>query len=77
MIAFDIVCLGMKTLRNALFVDSTNSIIENTVVVMRTAIEIEEKAGLKNILVLFHHSSFEALVWKQGVRIIVMAQREA
>jgi hypothetical protein len=37
----------MKTLRNALFVGSTDSIIEKTMIMMRTAIEIEEKAGLK------------------------------
>jgi hypothetical protein len=47
MIAFDIVGLSMKTLRNALFVDSTDSIIEKTVAMMRTATEIEEKVGLK------------------------------
>jgi hypothetical protein len=35
----------MKTLRNALFVDSTDSIIEKIVVMMRTA--TEEMAGLK------------------------------
>jgi hypothetical protein len=38
---------SMKTLRNALFVDSTDSIIEKTVVMMRTIIETEEKVGLK------------------------------
>jgi hypothetical protein len=37
----------MKTLRNALFVDSTDSIIEKTVVMMRTTTETEEKTGLK------------------------------
>jgi hypothetical protein len=47
MIAFYIVDLSMKTSRNALFVDSTNSIIEKTAVMMRTATETEEKAGLK------------------------------
>jgi hypothetical protein len=47
MIAFYIMGLSMKTLRNAQFVDSIDSIIEKVVVVMRTAIEIEEKAGLK------------------------------
>jgi hypothetical protein len=47
MIAFYIVGLSMKTLRNALFVDSTNSIIEKTAVMTRTAIEIEEMVGLK------------------------------
>jgi hypothetical protein len=45
MIAFYIVGLSTKTLRNALFVDSTDSITEKTVVMMRTA--TEEKAGLK------------------------------
>jgi hypothetical protein len=47
MIAFYIMGLSMKTLRNAQFVDSIDSIIEKVVVVMRTAIEIEKKAGLK------------------------------
>jgi hypothetical protein len=47
MIAFYIVGLSMKTLRNALFVDSTDSIIEKTAVMTRTAIEIEEMVGLK------------------------------
>jgi hypothetical protein len=47
MIAFYIVGLSVKTSRNALFVDSTDSIIEKTVVMMRTATETEEKAGLK------------------------------
>jgi hypothetical protein len=42
MIAFYIVGMSMKTLRNALFVDSTNSIIEKTVVMMRTATETEK-----------------------------------
>jgi hypothetical protein len=31
----------------------------------------------KGVLVLSYHSSFEVLVCKQGVRIVVMAQREA
>jgi hypothetical protein len=47
MIAFYIVGLSTKTLRNALFVDSTDSIVEKTTVMMRTATEIEEKEGLK------------------------------
>jgi hypothetical protein len=55
----------------------TDSIIEKTAVMMRTAIETEEKAGLKSVLVLSYYSSFEALVYKQGVIIVVMAQREA
>jgi hypothetical protein len=37
----------------------------------------EEKKGLKGVLVLSYHYLFEALVCKQGVRIVVMAQREA
>jgi hypothetical protein len=45
MIAFYIVGLSMKNLRNALFVDSTDSIIEKMVAMMRTA--TKEKAGLK------------------------------
>jgi hypothetical protein len=76
MIALYIMGRSTKTLRNALFVDFMDSIIEKTVVMMRTVTEIEEKAGLKYVLVLSYHSSFEALVCKQGVRIIVMAQRE-
>jgi hypothetical protein len=47
MIAFYIVGLSMKPSRNALFVDSTNSLIEKMTVMMRTATEIEEKVGLK------------------------------
>jgi hypothetical protein len=47
MIAFYIVGLNTKTLRNVLFVHSIDSIIEKTVVMKRTATEIEEKAGLK------------------------------
>jgi hypothetical protein len=47
MIAFYIMDLSTRSSRNALFVDSTDSIVEMTVVMMRTAIEIEEKAGLK------------------------------
>jgi hypothetical protein len=44
-IAFYIMGLNMKTLRNVLFVDLTDSIVEKTTVTMRTA--TEEKAGLK------------------------------
>jgi hypothetical protein len=51
MIAFYIMGLSTKTLRNALFVDSTNSIVEKTVVMMRTA--TEEKVGLKRCFVTF------------------------
>jgi hypothetical protein len=47
MIAFYIVDLSTKTSRNALFVDSIDSIIEKTAVMMRTTTEIEEKVGLK------------------------------
>jgi hypothetical protein len=35
------------TLRNALFVDSTDSIIEMMMVMMRSATKIEEKVGQK------------------------------
>jgi hypothetical protein len=45
MIAFYIVGMSMKTLRNALFVDLTDLIIEKMAVMMRTA--IEEMEGLK------------------------------
>jgi hypothetical protein len=77
MIAFYIVGLSMKTSRNALFVDSIDSIIEKTTVMTRTATTIEEKAGLKRCFGTYH-SSFEALVCKQqGVRIIAMLQRDA
>jgi hypothetical protein len=43
MIAFYIVDISTKTSRNALFVDSTNSIIEKMAVMMRIAIEIEKR----------------------------------
>jgi hypothetical protein len=72
MIAFYIMGLSMKTLRNALFVDAADSIVEKMMVMMRTTTEIEENAGLKGGLVLSYHSSFEALVCKQGVRIVIM-----
>jgi hypothetical protein len=45
MIAFYIVGKSMKTLRNALFVDLTNSIIGKMAVMMTIA--TEERAGLK------------------------------
>jgi hypothetical protein len=45
MIAFYIVGLSIRTLRNTLFVDSADSIIEKMVVMTR--ITTEEKAGLK------------------------------
>jgi hypothetical protein len=47
MIAFYIVDLSMKTSRNALFVDSTDSIIEKMAVMTRLETEIEEKVDLK------------------------------
>jgi hypothetical protein len=47
MIAFYIVSLRTKTLRNALFVNSIDSIIEKMVVMMRTTIETEENVDLK------------------------------
>jgi hypothetical protein len=53
MIAFYIVGLSTKTLRNALFVNSTDSIIEKMVVMMRTATEIEENVGLKMCFGIF------------------------
>jgi hypothetical protein len=62
MIAFYIMGLSTKTLRNAFFVDSINSIIEKMAVMTRTA--IEEKAGLKGVLILSYHFSFELLVCK-------------
>jgi hypothetical protein len=45
MTAFYIVVLSKKILRNALFVDSTDSIIEKKMVMMRTA--IKENASIK------------------------------
>jgi hypothetical protein len=57
--------------------DSTDSIIEKTAMMMRTTTETEEKAGLKGVLVLSYHSSFEALVYKQGVRIVGMIRHPA
>jgi hypothetical protein len=52
-ISFYIVGLSMKTSRNALFVDLTDSIIGKTTVMMRTATETEEKAGLKRCFSTF------------------------
>jgi hypothetical protein len=73
MIAFYIMGLCTKTLGNALFVDSTDSIIEKMVVMMRTV--KEENGGLKSALVLSYHFSFEALCCKQkGLRIAAMAK---
>jgi hypothetical protein len=51
MTAYYIVGLSMKTLRNDLFVDMTDSMIEKMVVMTRTA--IEEKAGLKRCIGTF------------------------
>jgi hypothetical protein len=57
-------------------VDLTDSIIEKMAVMMRTT--TEERAGLKSVLALSYHSSFEVLVYKQKrVRIVVMTQGEA
>jgi hypothetical protein len=52
MIAFYIVGLSTKTLTNALFVDSIDSIVEKTVVMTRTIIETEEKVDL-NVFLYF------------------------
>jgi hypothetical protein len=76
MIAFYMVGVSMKTLKNALFVDSTDSIVEKMVMMTRTA--TEEKAVLKSYFATF----LSFLAWIVGlqtkrVRIIVMAQREA
>jgi hypothetical protein len=57
-IAFYIMGLSTKTMRNALFVDSTDSIVEMMAVMMRTT--IEEKVDLKSCFGTFYHSSFEA-----------------
>jgi hypothetical protein len=46
-IAFYIMGLSTKNLRNALFVESIDSIIEKMVVIIRTATKIEEKTSLK------------------------------
>jgi hypothetical protein len=45
MITFYIVDLSTKTSRNTLFVNSIDSIVEKTVVMMRTTTETEEKGG--------------------------------
>jgi hypothetical protein len=47
MIAFYIVNLSMKTLRNDLFLDSIDLIVEKTAVMTRTVTEIEGKTSLK------------------------------
>jgi hypothetical protein len=36
-----------------------------------------KRQALKGVLVCSYHSSFKALICKQGVRIVAMAQREA
>jgi hypothetical protein len=64
MIAFYIMGLSMKTSRNALFVDSTDSIVKKTTVMMRTATEIEENSDLKRYFGLSYHFSFKVLVYK-------------
>jgi hypothetical protein len=53
MIAFYIMGPSTKALRNILFVDSTDSIIEKMTVMARTATETEENAGLKRCFVTF------------------------
>jgi hypothetical protein len=53
MIAFYIVGLSTKTLRNDLFVDSVDSILEKTVVIIRTTTEREKKAYLKRCFATF------------------------
>jgi hypothetical protein len=53
MIAFYIMDLSMKTSRNALFADSTDSIIEKMAVMMRTLTETEEKAGINRCFGIF------------------------
>jgi hypothetical protein len=45
MIAFYIMGMSMKNLKNALFVDSSDSIVEKRAVMMRTT--TEEMTGLK------------------------------
>jgi hypothetical protein len=47
MIAFYIIGLSTKTSRNALCVDSIDSIVEKMAVMTKTITETEEKAGLK------------------------------
>jgi hypothetical protein len=74
--AFYIVAMSMGTLRNALFVDSIDSIVEKMTMTMRTA--TKEMMSLKRCFGTFLLFSFEALICKQKrVRIIAMAQRDA
>jgi hypothetical protein len=47
MIEFYMMGLSTKSLRNALFVNSIDSIIEKMMVMMKTSTKTEEKAGLK------------------------------
>jgi hypothetical protein len=76
MIAFYIVAMSMGTLRNALFVNSIDSIVEKMTMTIRTA--TEEMMSLKRCFGTFLLFSFEALICKQkGVRIIAIAQRDA
>jgi hypothetical protein len=51
MIVFYIVWMSMKTLRNALFIDSIDSIIEKMVVMTKTT--TEEMVGLKKVFSYF------------------------
>jgi hypothetical protein len=76
MIAFYIIGMSMKTLRNPLFVDSTDSIIEKMTVMQRTA--TEEMACLKRCFGTFPTIlHLKRRFAKKEVRIVVMAQREA
>jgi hypothetical protein len=63
MIAFYIVSMSMKTSRNVLFVDSTDSIVEKTVVMTRTVTKIEEKADIKRYFDTF----LSFLIWSVGL----------
>jgi hypothetical protein len=69
MFTFYIMGMSMKTLRNTLFVDSTDSIVGKMEVMTRTT--IEKMVGLKGILIISYHSSFEVLVCKQKGVIII------
>jgi hypothetical protein len=53
MIAFYIVGPSTETLRNAIFMDSTDPIVEKTTVLMRTTIETEENVDLKACFGIF------------------------
>jgi hypothetical protein len=53
MIAFYIMGPSTMTLRNALFVDLTDSIIKKAEVLMRTTTEIEEKRRIKRFFGTF------------------------